>query len=89
MLFIGSLVGMGDEATKEVLEWAMGCTGAIKACGEVSRFMDDVAGFEVYICFPFICETFYILLDYIYTTHLQHTRVNINDPIVIIFSTLC
>jgi hypothetical protein len=47
MLFIGSLIGMGDEATKEALEWAMGCTDAVWACGEVSRFIDDVAGFEV------------------------------------------
>ncbi|XP_020151457.1 tau-cadinol synthase [Aegilops tauschii subsp. strangulata] len=46
MLFVGSLVGMGEEATKEAFEWAIGCTDAVKACGEVTRFMDDLASFK-------------------------------------------
>ena len=48
MLIVGSLIGMGDEATKEVFEWAIGCTDAVKACGEITRFMDDLAAFKVY-----------------------------------------
>ena len=46
-LFVGSLVGMGDEASKEAFEWAIGCTDAVRACGEVARFMDDLASFKV------------------------------------------
>lgn len=34
-------------ATREAFEWAFGCTGAIKAIGEVARFVDDLAGFKV------------------------------------------
>jgi len=43
---VGSLVGMGDVATKEAFEWAIGHTDAIRASGEVSRFMDDMADFK-------------------------------------------
>uniref|UniRef100_A0A453A7F8 Terpene synthase metal-binding domain-containing protein n=1 Tax=Aegilops tauschii subsp. strangulata TaxID=200361 RepID=A0A453A7F8_AEGTS len=45
-LFVGSLMGMGDEASKEAFEWAIGCTDAVRACGEVARFMDDLASFK-------------------------------------------
>uniref|UniRef100_A0ACD6ACK4 Uncharacterized protein n=1 Tax=Avena sativa TaxID=4498 RepID=A0ACD6ACK4_AVESA len=45
-LIIGSLVGMGDEATDEAFEWAMGYPDVVKACGEVTRFMDDLAAFK-------------------------------------------
>ncbi|KQJ81619.1 hypothetical protein BRADI_5g01823v3 [Brachypodium distachyon] len=45
-LCIGLLVGMGEEATKEAFEWALGCTDAVKSCGEVTRFMDDMAAFK-------------------------------------------
>ena len=44
---VGSLVGMGDVGTKEAFEWAIGSTDAIRARGEVSRFMDDMADFKV------------------------------------------
>ncbi|KAI5008488.1 hypothetical protein ZWY2020_009536 [Hordeum vulgare] len=43
---VGLLVGMGDTATKEALEWALGCTDAVRACGEVTRFMNDLASFK-------------------------------------------
>ncbi|OEL13007.1 Alpha-humulene synthase, partial [Dichanthelium oligosanthes] len=46
LLSIGLLVGMGDVATKEAFEWAIGNTDAIWACGEVSRFMDDMSAFK-------------------------------------------
>lgn len=46
---VGLLVGMGDAATKEALEWAIGCTDAVKACAEVTRFMNDLASFKVRI----------------------------------------
>lgn len=49
VLSIGLLVGMGDIATKEAFEWAIGKTDAIWACGEVSRFMDDMSAFKVLI----------------------------------------
>lgn len=48
LLVIGSLVGMGDEATDESFEWAIGYPDVVKACGEVTRFMDDLAAFKVY-----------------------------------------
>uniref|UniRef100_J3LNQ9 Terpene synthase metal-binding domain-containing protein n=1 Tax=Oryza brachyantha TaxID=4533 RepID=J3LNQ9_ORYBR len=41
-----SLVGTGDLVTKEALEWATGCTDAVKACGEITRFLDDLAAFK-------------------------------------------
>ncbi|KAF8721048.1 hypothetical protein HU200_023462 [Digitaria exilis] len=45
---VGLLVGMGDDvATKEALEWAIGCTDAVKAFAEVTRFMNDLASFKV------------------------------------------
>ncbi|VAH27234.1 unnamed protein product [Triticum turgidum subsp. durum] len=43
---VGLLVGMGDTATKEALEWALGCTDAVRACAEVTRFMNDLASFK-------------------------------------------
>uniref|UniRef100_A0ACD5Z977 Uncharacterized protein n=1 Tax=Avena sativa TaxID=4498 RepID=A0ACD5Z977_AVESA len=43
---VGLLVGMGDTATKEAFEWALGCTDAIKACAVVTRFMNDLASFK-------------------------------------------
>ncbi|CAL4914377.1 unnamed protein product [Urochloa decumbens] len=47
MICIGLLLGMGDIATKEVFEWAIGNNkDVIRACGEMSRFMDDMADFK-------------------------------------------
>ncbi|PAN49532.1 hypothetical protein PAHAL_9G467700 [Panicum hallii] len=46
VMCVGSLVGMGDVATKEAFERAIGNTDAIRASGEVSRFMDDMADFK-------------------------------------------
>ncbi|KAM0829933.1 hypothetical protein ACQ4PT_066554 [Festuca glaucescens] len=40
------LVGMGASATKEALEWALGCTDAVRACAVVTRFMNDLAAFK-------------------------------------------
>ncbi|CAO2206800.1 unnamed protein product [Urochloa humidicola] len=37
---------MGDEASKEAFEWAIGDTDTIWACGQVSRFMDDMAAYK-------------------------------------------
>ncbi|GJN16165.1 hypothetical protein PR202_gb03125 [Eleusine coracana subsp. coracana] len=39
-------MGMDDVATKEAFEWVIGSTDIIRACGEVSRFMDDMAAFK-------------------------------------------
>ncbi|CAO2201450.1 unnamed protein product [Urochloa humidicola] len=46
VLSIGLLVGMGDIATKEAFEWIIGSADAVWACGEVSRFMDDMSAFK-------------------------------------------
>ncbi|KAF8721050.1 hypothetical protein HU200_023464 [Digitaria exilis] len=46
VMCVGLLVGMGGVATKEAFEWAIGSTDAVRACGEVSRFMDDMADFK-------------------------------------------
>ncbi|XBI53095.1 tau-cadinol synthase-like [Aegilops tauschii subsp. strangulata] len=43
---VGLLVGMGDTATKAALEWALGCTDAVRACAEVTRSMNDLASFK-------------------------------------------
>lgn len=48
MLSVAMLVGMDDQATEEAFEWAIGCTDAVKASGEVTRFVDDLAAFKVY-----------------------------------------
>ncbi|KAM0867310.1 hypothetical protein ACQ4PT_042072 [Festuca glaucescens] len=43
---VGLLIGMGDIVTKEELEWALGCTDAVRACAVVTRFMNDLAAFK-------------------------------------------
>ncbi|CAL4984738.1 unnamed protein product [Urochloa decumbens] len=43
---VALLVGMGDIATKEALEWAIGCTDAVKACGELTRYMNDISALK-------------------------------------------
>jgi (-)-germacrene D synthase len=49
---VGLLVGMGDDvATNEALQWASSCTDAVKACAEVTRFMNDLASFKVWPIF--------------------------------------
>uniref|UniRef100_A0A0E0KDP5 Terpene synthase n=1 Tax=Oryza punctata TaxID=4537 RepID=A0A0E0KDP5_ORYPU len=40
------LVVMGDIVTEEALEWAIGNNDAVRAGGEVARFMDDMAAFK-------------------------------------------
>jgi hypothetical protein len=40
---------MDDTATKDALEWALGCTDAVRACAVVTRFMNDLAAFKVKI----------------------------------------
>jgi hypothetical protein len=49
---VGLFVGMGDTATKEVLEWALGCTDVVKASAVVTRLMNDIASFKVQIKSP-------------------------------------
>jgi hypothetical protein len=49
MICVALLVGMNDVATKAAFEWAIGCTDAVKASGEVTRFVDDLAAFKVQI----------------------------------------
>lgn len=44
---VALLVGMGDITTKEVLEWAIGSTDAVKACGQLTRYMNDIAALKV------------------------------------------
>ncbi|ONL98160.1 terpene synthase8 [Zea mays] len=47
VLCVGMLVGMGDAATKEVFEWMIGSNNrVVRACAEVTRFMDDMADFK-------------------------------------------
>uniref|UniRef100_A0A0D9Z7B0 Terpene synthase metal-binding domain-containing protein n=1 Tax=Oryza glumipatula TaxID=40148 RepID=A0A0D9Z7B0_9ORYZ len=40
------LVGMGDMVTEGAIEWAIGNNDAVRAGGEVARFMDDMAAFK-------------------------------------------
>ncbi|KAL6865278.1 hypothetical protein ACP4OV_016429 [Aristida adscensionis] len=40
------LIGMGDEATAEAFEWALGGTSAVMSFGEIARFMNDIASFN-------------------------------------------
>ncbi|KAJ1276171.1 hypothetical protein BS78_05G193600 [Paspalum vaginatum] len=47
LVAVGLLFGMGDVATKELFEWAIGDSDTVKACGKVSRFMDDLVDFKV------------------------------------------
>lgn len=54
MLCVGMLVGMGDAATKEVFEWMIGSNNrVVRACAEVTRFMDDMADFKVCMYYVF------------------------------------
>ncbi|KAG8051372.1 hypothetical protein GUJ93_ZPchr0001g30334 [Zizania palustris] len=40
---VGIIVGMGDVATKEALDWALACPNAGRAFAEVARFRDNLA----------------------------------------------
>jgi len=44
---VALLVGMGDTVNKEALDWAIGCTDAVKACGELTRYMNDISALQV------------------------------------------
>ncbi|VAH39706.1 unnamed protein product [Triticum turgidum subsp. durum] len=46
MLSVILLVGMGDEATKEAFEWAIGCTDAVMAGSVVARLVNDMTSFK-------------------------------------------
>ncbi|OEL20250.1 Alpha-humulene synthase, partial [Dichanthelium oligosanthes] len=46
LVAIGLLFGLGDVATKEVFEWAIRNSDTVRAVGQVSRFMDDLADFK-------------------------------------------
>ncbi|KAL6648162.1 hypothetical protein ACP70R_012386 [Stipagrostis hirtigluma subsp. patula] len=46
MICVALLVGMGEVATKEAFEWAIGCPDTFRAAGEVTRFVDDIAAFK-------------------------------------------
>ncbi|KAL6639376.1 hypothetical protein ACP70R_023106 [Stipagrostis hirtigluma subsp. patula] len=46
LLSIATLFGMGDAATKEAFEWAIGCANVVRATAEVSRYMNDMAAFK-------------------------------------------
>ncbi|WVZ50661.1 hypothetical protein U9M48_001893 [Paspalum notatum var. saurae] len=46
LVAVGALFGLGDIATKEIFEWAINNSDTVRACGEVSRFMDDMADFK-------------------------------------------
>ncbi|CAL4917678.1 unnamed protein product [Urochloa decumbens] len=43
---VALLLGMGEEATTEAFEWAMRGTDAVTSCGEIARFMNDIASFN-------------------------------------------
>ncbi|KAF8645556.1 hypothetical protein HU200_066148 [Digitaria exilis] len=43
---VALLVGLGDMASKEALDWAIGCTDAVKACGELTRYMNDISALK-------------------------------------------
>ena len=57
---VGLLVGMDDTASKEALEWALSCTDAVRACAEVTRFMNDLASFKVQITSPSLSPILFI-----------------------------
>jgi len=46
LVAIGALFGLDDIATKEIFEWVITNSDTVRACGEVSRFMDDIADFK-------------------------------------------
>lgn len=48
---VALLVGMGDVASKEALEWALGCTDAVKACGEITRYLNDITALKVLLLY--------------------------------------
>lgn len=53
---VALLVGLGDIASKEALDWAIGCTDAVKACGELTRYMNDISALKVKANFEIICN---------------------------------
>lgn len=46
MLCVAMMVGMGDEATKEVFDWALDIPDAALASGKIGRIMNDIASLK-------------------------------------------
>ncbi|XP_058088156.1 beta-cubebene synthase-like isoform X2 [Magnolia sinica] len=42
MLSVASLIGMGEDVTKEALEWAIHVPPMIRTCATIGRLMDDI-----------------------------------------------
>lgn len=41
------LMGMGDEATRDAFEWALRGDTAVMTFGRITRFLNDIASFNV------------------------------------------
>ena len=48
LLSVISLVGMGDNITKEAIEWLVNDPKILRASNIIFRFMDDIAGHKVF-----------------------------------------
>ena len=49
MLTILTLMGYGDEATQEVFEWVSSVPEMVRAGSQVTRFLNDLSSYKVYI----------------------------------------
>ncbi|KAF0893591.1 hypothetical protein E2562_027317 [Oryza meyeriana var. granulata] len=46
LLCAAATIGRGEVATKEAFELATSCTGAVRACAKIMRFINDIAAFK-------------------------------------------
>ena len=49
MLTILTLMGYGDEATQEAFEWVSSVREMVRAGSQVTRFLNDLSSYKVYI----------------------------------------
>lgn len=59
MLCVAMMVGMGDEATKEVFDWVIDIPDAALASGKIARIMNDIASLKVIRLLGLIETLFY------------------------------
>jgi hypothetical protein len=53
----GMLMGMGDEGTRDAFEWALRGDTAVMTFGRITRFLNDIASFNV----KFVSISFFML----------------------------
>ncbi|CAL4987828.1 unnamed protein product [Urochloa decumbens] len=49
VLTLAALMAVGDEVTKEAVEWARGVPDMVHACGEIGLLLNDISAFKIHL----------------------------------------